>query len=89
MTKPSGTTSSALDHQVGGTHYMQWKIQPIEFIQGQRLGFIEGSIVKYVTRWRNKNGIEDLKKARQYLDILIELETSYPATGGFGPTYAG
>lgn len=89
MTKPNEATSSALDRQVGGDHYLKGRIQPIEFIQAQRLGFIEGSVVKYVTRWRNKNGIEDLKKARQYLDILIELETSYPSEPREDPMAGG
>jgi len=65
---------SALDHQEGGTHYAKLKIQPIEYIHANGLGFAEGSIIKYVTRWRDKNGIADLKKARHFLDLLIELE---------------
>lgn len=60
------------DHQVGGDHYKDLPIQPIDFIHENGLSFIEGSIVKYVVRWRNKNGVEDLKKARHYLDILLE-----------------
>ena len=65
---------SALDHQEGGTHYAKLKIQPIEYIHANGLGFSEGSVIKYVTRWRDKNGIADLKKARHFLDLLIELE---------------
>jgi len=65
---------SALDHQEGGTHYAKLKIQPIEYIHANGLGFAEGSVIKYVTRWRDKNGIADLKKARHFLDLLIELE---------------
>ena len=64
-----------LDHQVGGDHYKGGPIQPVEFIQANGLGFIEGSVVKYVTRWRRKGGLQDLEKARHYLDLLIELET--------------
>lgn len=78
--KPENETSEPSDPlamQVGGGHYLNGQIQPIEFIQSQRLGFIEGSVVKYVTRWRNKNGLEDLKKARHYLDILIALEADF------------
>lgn len=62
----------ALKHQIGGEHYHKRSIQPIEFVLANRLGFCEGSIVKYVTRWQDKGGVEDLKKARHYLDFLIE-----------------
>lgn len=67
---------SALDVQTGGDHYKSQAIQPIEYIHANGLGFCEGNVIKYVTRFRNKNGIEDLKKARHYLDLLIELEYS-------------
>lgn len=55
-------------------HYTQFEIQPMEFIGRNGLGFLEGNVVKYVCRYRAKNGIEDLKKARHYLDCLIERE---------------
>ena len=63
---------SALQTQEGGNHYKDMKIQPVEFIMANNLGFIEGNVVKYVSRWKNKNGVQDLKKARHFLDILIE-----------------
>jgi len=63
---------SALDTQVGGTHYKNMAIQPIEFIQKNKLGYEVGNIIKYVTRYQFKNGVDDLKKARHYLDLLIE-----------------
>jgi hypothetical protein len=63
---------SELDTQVGGDHYSKLAIQPIDYIIGNGLGYIEGNVVKYVTRWKNKNGVTDLMKARHYLDILIE-----------------
>ena len=69
--------SSALTEQVGGSHYKNFAIQPVEFIQKNGLLFYEGSIIKYVCRWRNKNGIEDLKKARHYIDMLIEMEENH------------
>lgn len=65
---------SALARQEGGNHYMGLKIKPAEYSHANKLGFIEGSVVKYVSRWREKGGIGDLKKARHLLDILIELE---------------
>jgi len=65
---------SALTKQVGGNHYRDKGIQPIIYIHANDLGFCEGNVVKYVTRWREKNGIADLKKAIHYLELLIELE---------------
>lgn len=65
---------SALSEQVGGNHYKSFCIQPIEFIHKNELNFIQGNVIKYVCRYNHKNGIEDLKKARHYLDLLIELE---------------
>lgn len=47
-------------------------IEPIEFIMSNDLGFCEGNVIKYVSRWKEKNGIEDLKKARTYLNFLID-----------------
>jgi hypothetical protein len=58
--------------QVGGSHYKDVTIQPIDYIFANRLGFVEGNVVKYVTRWKIKGGIEDLKKARHYLDMYIQ-----------------
>lgn len=63
---------TAKDTQVGGNHYSEMKIQPIAFIQANSIGFIEGNIIKYICRYEKKNGIQDLKKARHYLDLLIE-----------------
>lgn len=65
--------------QVGGDHYKNMKIQPIEYIMANELGFIEGCVVKYVSRYRVKGGVSDLKKARHFLDILItEKEKKVP-----------
>lgn len=69
---------SALNVQVDGRHYKDLAIQPVEYIHANGLGFCEGSVVKYVTRWRAKNGIADLKKARHFIDLLIELEEKAP-----------
>ena len=66
---------SALDEQVGGEHYKNLAIQPVEYIHNNNLGYVEGCVIKYVTRWRSKGGLDDLLKARHYLDVLIELET--------------
>lgn len=67
-------TTPALAHQEGGDHYKKLKIQPVEYIHANGLPFCEGSVVKYVTRWRDKGGIADLKKARHFIDLLIEME---------------
>ncbi len=58
--------------QVGGDHYSKYPIQPTEYIIKNNLNFCEGNVIKYVTRWKDKGGVEDLKKARHYLDMLIE-----------------
>lgn len=60
--------------QIGGNHYSKYKIQPTEFIHINNVPFIEGNILKYILRHRDKNGIEDLKKAKHYIDLLIEFE---------------
>lgn len=64
----------AIQKQVAGNHYKDMVIQPIEYIHANNLPFIEGAVVKYVSRWRMKGGQEDLKKAIHLLEILIELE---------------
>lgn len=65
---------SALDKQVGGSHYKDFKIQPIEFIHANDIGFVEGCAIKYLCRWRAKGGIQDLEKVQHYIQILIQLE---------------
>lgn len=69
---PTLGTPSATQRQEGGSHYKDCAIQPIEFIFANNIGFAEGNVVKYVTRWKSKGGVGDLKKARHYLDLLIE-----------------
>lgn len=68
------TSKSALETQVGGNHYKDLKIQPIEFIYANNIPFCEANAIKYLCRWRNKNGKQDLLKARHYIDLLIQLE---------------
>lgn len=64
----------ASETQIGGGHYAKFKIQPTEFIYANNVPFIEGNIIKYVMRHRDKNGIEDLKKAKHYIELLIQYE---------------
>ena len=66
--------TGALNVQGGGDHYKKLKIQPIEFIHANNIPFIEGNIIKYIVRWRDKNGIKDLEKVKHYVDLLIDLE---------------
>ena len=72
---------SAFDKQIGGDHYKKLAIQPFEFIERNRLGFAAGNVIKYLCRYRTKGGLEDLEKARHYLDLLIELETDLEVLG--------
>jgi uncharacterized protein DUF3310 len=64
----------ALDKQIGGSHYKDFALQPIEFIHKNNIGFIAGNVIKYVCRYAAKDGLKDLEKARHYIDILIEQE---------------
>lgn len=62
--------------QIGGTHYQEMKIEPFDYAFANDLDFFQGTIVKYISRHKTKNGIEDLKKARHTLNRYIEyLET--------------
>lgn len=69
--------ASALDVQVAGDHYKGKKIQPVEYIHANGLNFLEGCIVKRITRWREKKAAErfqDLEKIKHEVDLLIEME---------------
>jgi hypothetical protein len=68
--KPSRTL---LKHsQVGGTHYDNMAISPLEYIEANELDFAQGNVIKYVSRYKEKNGLEDLLKAEHYIQVLIE-----------------
>ena len=79
MTK--STATNPLDMQVGGNHYKGMKIQPVQFIHANNIGYLEGNIIKYVCRWRGKNGMADLEKAKHYIELLIALEGGDADTG--------
>ena len=66
---------SVRDKQVAGTHY-QKAIQPWDIISEWKLDFWEGNVVKYILRWKDKDGVQDLKKAKHYLEYLIERESN-------------
>lgn len=62
----------SLDKQVQGNHYQDFKIQPAEFVNQNKLLFAEGNAIKYIVRAKNKGGKEDLLKAKHYIDMIIE-----------------
>ena len=62
--------------QVGGSHYKKYKIQPVEFIIKNNIGFVEGNVIKYILRFKDKGGIADLKKAVHYIELLIDSSKS-------------
>ena len=60
------------EKQIGGSHYKSFNIQPYEFISKNNLSFFQGNVVKYVCRYQNKNGIEDLEKIIHYCELEIK-----------------
>ncbi len=70
----SGHPESPLATQVGGNHYKQMAIQPVEFITKNSIPYLEGNVIKYVTRHKSKAGLEDIKKAIHYLQLIAELQ---------------
>jgi hypothetical protein len=72
--RDSDTQARANERQEGGSHYKDFKYETWDVILDWNLGYLDGNAVKYLSRWRLKGGIEDLKKARHYIDKLIETE---------------
>ena len=68
-------SNSALKKQVEGDHYKKYTIQPIEFITKNNIPFIEGNIIKYICRWKDKGGTKDIDKVIHYVELLKELKT--------------
>ena len=66
-------------NNTGPGHYKDKPMQPWDFIIANNLGYLEGNVVKYVSRWRQKGGVEDLRKAKHYIEKLIEVETGTAA----------
>lgn len=62
---------AAFEKQEGGSHYKDMIIQPVEFIEANRLGFLEGNVIKYITRHKHKNGAEDIRKAIHYCELIL------------------
>lgn len=80
--------SNPLDVQVDGGHYKELKIQPVEYIHANGLGFAEGAVVKYVSRHKAKNGARDLRKAIHFLELLLHLEYGESREEGLPPAPA-
>lgn len=66
----------ASEQQVAGRHYKKFKIQPAEFCHVNNIPYLEASAIKYLCRWRDKNGFEDLQKAKHFIDLLMEYENA-------------
>lgn len=69
---------SAFEKQVGGNHYKHMMIQPLEYALANNLGICEHAVVKYISRWREKGGVDDLRKAIHYCEIILERELENP-----------
>ena len=65
---------SPMEGQVGGKHYKDLAIQPVEYISKNNLSYLQGSVIKYTTRYKSKGGVEDLQKAIHFLQMMIHEE---------------
>lgn len=72
----SPTITGANSKQFGGNHYKTKGIQPWDYITSNNMGFLEGCIIKYVSRYQDKGGVEDLRKAQHFLEKLIEVKSN-------------
>lgn len=66
----------ALSKQIGGSHYKEFKIQPVEFCFINNIPYLESTAIKYLCRWRNKGGIQDLDKAIHFIQLLKDFENA-------------
>jgi hypothetical protein len=73
-TLEKATYRNPLKTQEGGTHYKGMSIQPAEFIHANNIPYLEANVIKYVCRHREKGGIDDLRKAQHYIELLIHFE---------------
>jgi hypothetical protein len=71
---PNTKPNTAFDTQVGGNHYTKLAIQPMEYSMKNNLSALQHTIIKYITRYKDKNGLDDLLKAKHCIDMLIELD---------------
>lgn len=70
---PEKVVTSSNEQQVGGDHYKKLAIQPWDYIAANNLGYFEGAAIKYLSRWKDKGGVEDLRKAIHFIEKLIEI----------------
>ena len=70
--------NNALNSQVGGAHYKQYKVQPVEYAMANNLNYCQANAIKYITRYRDKGGKQDLEKAIHNIQILMQLEYGQP-----------
>jgi hypothetical protein len=68
--------TNAMSKQVAGDHYSKLKIQPVEYIMQNGLDYLQGNVIKYITRFRDKAGVQDLDKAIHYIEMLKERHTA-------------
>lgn len=73
IVKPVALSQAATGRQIGGNHYKSLKIQPIEYIDANNLPYLEGNVIKYVTRHASKNGVQDIDKAIHYLELIKQM----------------
>lgn len=78
MVMASLEKNNPLQSQVGGSHYKDLKIQPVEYIHANGFDFLTGNIIKYASRHRSKNGAEDVKKIIHYAELILKLEYGKP-----------
>jgi hypothetical protein len=71
---PMDNQTKPLDTQVGGGHYKKLPIQPVEYCHKNGMGYCESNVIKYISRWKDKGGKQDLEKVKHYVDLLIQLE---------------
>ena len=76
-----GPEVSPLTTQIGGNHYTSLKIQPFEYMAANNIGYHEGTAIKYLTRWKTKGGVEDLKKAKHAIEWLIAYTEKEASSG--------
>ena len=81
LKKGFGKMSNANQTQIAGNHYQRQQIQCWDYIAANGIGYFEGNIIKYVSRWRHKGGVDDLRKAKHYIEKLIEDQTSVSPHG--------
>jgi hypothetical protein len=65
---------SALDKQEGGDHYRKMKIQPVEFICANNIPYCEAAVIKYISRHKEKNGAQDIRKAIHYCELILQMQ---------------